>query len=415
MRDIIRRGERVTPLFPAQAEKPGVDAPAGGGSQTGKRSSAPFPTRNAGAVLEALRASSRAARKARGEVNVPAEGAEISDLSDRILGQTEAQFADPRRNRPQGHTATSTRPQLPPGNDAITGLGRQLDANSELFRAQGVRLSAIEKQLDEQTHRREAALQDLGTRLDKRFDAMERHFASARDRAQELRTRDHEWTQSSLGRLGRYLVIALSILTLVTLSLFALNWWRINHGLDRPERALHSEMSTLSGDLSVHFAHLEQSATDLQQAVHRVTGLVNRLNEQIGVLTKEQVELSRRLDAVTVNALEVKSPPTVRPAQSSRVKEPATVAKERYAIQLIGFRTEASVVSFARRFGLKGEVRYLKESDRGKDWYLVLLGDYASYAEAAAAEKQLPPNLKDLKPRIRPVAPGTDLTPIDGL
>ena len=185
MRDIIRRGERVTRLFPAQAEESGVDAPGGDDSQAGKRSSTPFPARNAGAVLEALRASSRAAQEARGESSVPAGGrAEISDLSARIR-ETDALLAGVPGNPPQGPTATSARARLPPGNDALTGLARQLEASSELFRAQGVRLSAIEKQLDEQTHRREAALQDLRTRLDKRFDAMERHFASARDRAQE--------------------------------------------------------------------------------------------------------------------------------------------------------------------------------------------------------------------------------------
>ena len=173
-------------------------------------------------------------------------------------------------------------------------------------------------------------------------------------------------------------------------------------------------MSTLSGDLSVHFAHLEQSATDLQQAVDRITGLVNRLNDQMAGLAKEQAELSRRVDAVTADALERKSTPTQGPGEDFSGKESAAAAEDRYAIQLIGFRTKASAVSFARRFGLKGEARYLKASDRGKDWYFVLLGDYASYDEAAAAEKQLPPNLKDLKPRIRSIAPGTNLTPIDG-
>jgi hypothetical protein len=413
MRDIIRRGERVSRLFSAQAEKPSIDAPAGDDSPAAKRSSAPFPARSAGAVLEALRASSQAAQKARGEPKVTAEGrAEISDLRDRIR-ETDAVLAGLHENPPQGHTATSARPRLPPGSDALTGLGRQLEGSSEPFRAQGVRLSAIEQELDEQTHRWEAALHDLRTRLDKRFDAMERHFASARARAQDLRAQDHEWTRTGLGRLGRYLVIALCILTLATLSLFALSWWRINHGLDRTDRALHSEMSRLSGDLSVRIAHLQQSTTDLRQGVDRVTGLVSRLGDQIAGLTKKQAELSRRLDAATANALERKSPPTSRSTDNADVKETAVAAKERYAIQLIGFRTKASVVSFARRFGLKGDVRYLKAPDRGKDWYFVLLGDYASYDGAAAAEKQLPPNLKDLKPRIRSIAPGTNLTPID--
>jgi DNA-binding transcriptional ArsR family regulator len=410
MRDIIRRGERVTSLFPAQGEKAGVDAPPAGDARAGK----PSPARNAGAVLEALRASSRAAQKARGESKIPAEGRrEISNLSDRIR-ETDAMLADLRANPPHHQTFPSTRPQPQTGSNATTGPGRQREGNSELFRAQGVRLSAIETQVDEQTRRLQVALEDLGTRLDKRFDAMERHLASVREHAQELRSRDLQWAQRKLARLGTYVGIALCILTLVTFSLFGLNWWRMNDSLGRTEGSVHREISRLSGDLTPRLAHLEQDATDVEQGVDRVAGLVSRLNGQIAGLSKEQAHLSRRLDAVTTNPSGRKSRPTPSPAEKAGGRDSAAAATERYAIQLIGFRAKASVVSFARRFRLKGEARYLKVSDRGKHWYFVLLGDYTTYDEAAAAEKGLPQNLKDLKPRIRSITPGTNLTPIDG-
>jgi hypothetical protein len=414
MRDIIRRGERVTSLFPAKGETPDSVAPVPGDDQAGKAA----PTSSPGAVLEALRARSRAAQNNRSESKVRAEGRpEISSLSDRIRA-TDAMLAGLRAPPPKRLESTSARPQLQPGGDAIPGLGRALDGNAELLRAQGVRLLAIEKQLDEQTRRLQAALEDLSTRLDKRFDAIERHLASAREHAQEVRTQDQQWIQRRVGRLGRYLVIALCILTLVTLFLFGLNSWRINQGSGRAEGSVRREISGLSGDLSQRLAHLEQDATDTQQGVDRVSGLLSGLNDRIAGLTKAQADLSRRLDAVAPNPPERESAPTQGAVEKADGKtEPAAAPKERYAIQLISFRTKAGVqsfVSFARRFGLKGELRYLKEPDGGKEWYSVLLGDYATYDAAEAAEKGFPQDLKDLKPRIRSIAPGVDLTPIEG-
>jgi septal ring-binding cell division protein DamX/predicted nucleic acid-binding Zn-ribbon protein len=82
----------------------------------------------------------------------------------------------------------------------------------------------------------------------------------------------------------------------------------------------------------------------------------------------------------------------------------AAPAEERYTLQLIGFRSQGSIAPFVREHGLVGEARWLRTPGRGRDWYLVLLGDYGSRQEAQDALSTLPAGLIGLSPvvRVRP-------------
>jgi len=112
--------------------------------------------------------------------------------------------------------------------------------------------------------------------------------------------------------------------------------------------------------------------------------------------------------------------PEAAPGMSAQVQdeelEPAgagalVLDSERFTIQLIGFRTPARIAAFASNQGISGEARWLRASGKGRAWYLVVLGDYETRAEAQAALAALPPGLKSLSPVIRPLAVGTELMP----
>ena len=92
---------------------------------------------------------------------------------------------------------------------------------------------------------------------------------------------------------------------------------------------------------------------------------------------------------------------------------PLVLDSERYAIQLIGFRTPARIAAFARDRGIADRARWLRAPGKGRAWNLVVLGDYASRDEAQAALIALPPALRDLSPLVRPLPAGTELTPIE--
>jgi DamX protein len=80
---------------------------------------------------------------------------------------------------------------------------------------------------------------------------------------------------------------------------------------------------------------------------------------------------------------------------------PAAPAPERYTLQLIGFRTQTSIAAFVREHGIAGEAHWMRTPGRARDWYLVLLGDYASRQEAQEALASLPAGLRGLSPMVR--------------
>ena len=89
------------------------------------------------------------------------------------------------------------------------------------------------------------------------------------------------------------------------------------------------------------------------------------------------------------------------------------LAEERHVVQLIGFRSASSLAPFAARLGISGAARYLRSHFRGQTWFLVVLGDYASEAEAQAALTGLPDELRALDPMVRSLPAGTELWPIE--
>jgi len=95
------------------------------------------------------------------------------------------------------------------------------------------------------------------------------------------------------------------------------------------------------------------------------------------------------------------------------VAGPLVLDSERYAIQLIGFRTPARIAAFARDWGIADRARWLRAPGKGRAWNLVVLGDYASRDEAQAALIALPPALRGLSPLVRPLPAGTELMPIE--
>ncbi len=98
--------------------------------------------------------------------------------------------------------------------------------------------------------------------------------------------------------------------------------------------------------------------------------------------------------------------PGVEQVASAPATPTPVVPVERYALQLIGFRSQASIAPFADKHGIGAQTRWLRAPGRGRPWYLVLLGNYASRAEAEAALADLPDGLRSLSPLVRPLTDG---------
>ncbi len=119
--------------------------------------------------------------------------------------------------------------------------------------------------------------------------------------------------------------------------------------------------------------------------------------------------------AATAAPPEVEKAVDAAPAQTDVADPPevaGAAAAGRYSLQLIGFRTEASIAPFAREHGIVGEARWIRTQGKGRDWYLVLFGDYASRQDAQEAVASLPSDLQGLSPLVRPLPDGAQpLTP----
>jgi len=85
---------------------------------------------------------------------------------------------------------------------------------------------------------------------------------------------------------------------------------------------------------------------------------------------------------------------------------------ERFAIQLISFRSESSVRPFAEQYGIVDDARYMLSDKAGQTWYSVFLGNFATREEGRAAVETLSPEFLELKPWIRSLSTGTSLVPV---
>ncbi|WP_407333234.1 AAA family ATPase [Enterovibrio sp. 27052020O] len=75
-----------------------------------------------------------------------------------------------------------------------------------------------------------------------------------------------------------------------------------------------------------------------------------------------------------------------------------TVPASRYALQLAALQSKQAVDEFLQQYALLGRALVYETRRNGEPWYMVLLGDYPSVADARRAELALPANIRNLNP-----------------
>ncbi len=130
----------------------------------------------------------------------------------------------------------------------------------------------------------------------------------------------------------------------------------------------------------------------------------------VGATRQQQPQDASQSEAMDPNASplaaeEETSTPDARP-------DVAVLENERFAIQLISFRSESSVRPFAERYGIVDDARYMLSDSAGQTWYSVFLGNFATREEGRGAVEDLAPELVELKPWVRSLSAGTSLFPV---
>lgn len=88
---------------------------------------------------------------------------------------------------------------------------------------------------------------------------------------------------------------------------------------------------------------------------------------------------------------------------SKKAKNESKAASKQYTIQLFGASSKNAADSFIKNNKLTGKATVYTTKQKGKTWYVVGYGNYASSNDARNALKSLPSSLKAKKPFVKSV------------
>ncbi len=97
----------------------------------------------------------------------------------------------------------------------------------------------------------------------------------------------------------------------------------------------------------------------------------------------------------------IKKKTVIKKRQTKRtVKRRMLRGRKAFVIQLVASSKLQEVEAFVKKYNVKSG-RFYKTMNRGKDWYVLVVGNYVSKAVAKKAIKGLPRRLRNLKPWVR--------------
>lgn len=147
-------------------------------------------------------------------------------------------------------------------------------------------------------------------------------------------------------------------------------------------------------DVEQKIAYLEQKVNDLQKQMH---------SDQKALRAAEQ-KLQKLLGSGTkgVPAKKLANPAVKKILTLTKhEKKILSLPGANYTLQLLCMNKEDQVKDFMRTNKLDNTAYYYKSHFKGKDWYILVYGNYANRLDAQLAVANLPLNLKKLHPWVR--------------
>jgi septal ring-binding cell division protein DamX len=95
----------------------------------------------------------------------------------------------------------------------------------------------------------------------------------------------------------------------------------------------------------------------------------------------------------------------IEPTVTQPEAEKASLAAH-YVLQIKSGPNKKALLDFVKASGLSEQIKCIKTSLKGKDWYFLAYGQYQTEKEAKAAKKQIGPEIKKFNPWIRPIHAG---------
>lgn len=137
----------------------------------------------------------------------------------------------------------------------------------------------------------------------------------------------------------------------------------------------------------------------------KLANLEKKIEELQSQMIKDQKAL-RLTEQKLQQIIGTKKPQISKPASktlslTSHEKKILGLPGANYTLQLLSMHKEEQVRSFIKNNKLENKAYYYKSNFKGKDWYIVVYGNYANKLDAQFAIAALPPALKKLRPMAR--------------
>lgn len=144
-------------------------------------------------------------------------------------------------------------------------------------------------------------------------------------------------------------------------------------------------------------ANLEKKVNELQKQVATEQKALRATESKLQqLLAKHQPENTKKTSAKKA------SPATAKTLSISRQeKEILALPGRNYTLQLLSMTDETKVKNFIRDHNLLHKANYYKTNVKGKNWFVLVYGNYSSKYDAQLALAKLPNALKKLQPKTR--------------
>lgn len=119
-------------------------------------------------------------------------------------------------------------------------------------------------------------------------------------------------------------------------------------------------------------------------------------------------EVAKTAEAPATKPVDVEKKAAKDPSRKSLSEEELhllSADRHHYTLQLLGASKIESVNQFIRQHNLQDKTHFVRTKRAGKDWYIVVYGDYPSAQAAKAAAKTIPESLRKtkLEPWVREI------------
>ncbi len=169
--------------------------------------------------------------------------------------------------------------------------------------------------------------------------------------------------------------------------------------VDNTTQVAVDTLATQAEDVEQKITRLEQKIDDLQKQVQNDQKIMRATEQQLKQIISSN--MPRTTKPKIAKSAHVTKPVKKTLSLSKNEKKILALPGANYTLQLLCMNNEGQVQDFIRNNKLEAQANYYKSHFKGKDWYIVVYGNYANRTEAQIALANLPKDLKKLHPWIR--------------